>query len=374
MTGFTRSLSRIAAIARKEFRHLRRDRLTGGMVAGVPLMMTMLFGYAINQDVRHLRAGVVDLAGTRAARLLVQDAQATQVIDVVYTAQSVEALEQQLVEGHISVGIVIPADFERRAIDGRRARAQLLVDGGDPIVLAAARGLSALAVPDRFTPAAQHAASRSAPVFELRAYYNPERRSPVHIVPALCGVILTLTLVLFTAVAIVRERERGNLELLITTPVQTPELMVGKIAPYVLIGYAQVTLILLLGRFVFGVPIQGSLVGLYAGTGVFVAAALTLGLLISTLAQTQFQAFQMAFVTFLPQILLSGFMFPFDGMPWPARWLAEVFPLTHFLRIVRGIVLRGATLGELSRDVWPLLLFFCVAISIAIGRFRKRLD
>ena len=373
MTGIARSFSRISAIARKEFRHLRRDRLTGGMVAGVPLMMTMLFGYAINQDVRHLRAGVADLAGTQRARLLVQDAQATQVIDVLYTAESVEALERLLVEGRISVGIVIPADFERRAIDGERARAQLLVDGGDPIVLAAARGLVGLNVTDRFAPPALGAA-RAPPVFELRAYYNPERRSPVHIVPALCGVILTLTLVLFTAVAIVRERERGNLELLITTPVQTPELMVGKIAPYVLIGYAQVTLILLLGRFVFGVPIQGSLLGLYAGTGVFVAAALTLGLLISTLAQTQFQAFQMAFVTFLPQILLSGFMFPFDGMPWPARWLAEVFPLTHFLRLVRGIVLRGATLGELSRDVWPLLLFFSIAIGVAILRFRKRLD
>jgi len=370
MSRLARSLSRIAAIARKEFRHLRRDRLTGGMVAGVPLMMTILFGYAINQDVRHLRAGVVDLAGTQSARLLVQDAQATQVIDIVVAAPSVAALEQLLVEGRISVGIVIPADFERRAGNTERARAQLLVDGGDPIVLGAARGLVSMSLADRFARAPRGAA----PLFELRAYYNPERRSPVHIVPALCGVILTLTLVLFTAVAIVRERERGNLELLITTPVQTPELMVGKIAPYVLIGYAQVTLILLLGRFVFGVPIQGSLVDLYLGTGVFVAAALTLGLLISTLAQTQFQAFQMAFVTFLPQILLSGFMFPFDGMPWPARWLAEVFPLTHFLRIVRGIVLRGATLGALWRDVWPLMLFFSVAISLAIVRFRKRLD
>jgi ABC-2 type transport system permease protein len=343
------------------------------MVAGVPLMMTILFGYAINQDVRHLRAGVVDLAGTQSARLLVQDAQATQVIDIVTAAPSVEALERLLVDGRISVGIVIPADFERRSATTDRARAQLLVDGGDPIVLSAARGLVSLTLANRSARPAL-AASRAGPLFELRAYYNPERRSPVHIVPALCGVILTLTLVLFTAVAIVRERERGNLELLITTPVQTPELMIGKIAPYVLIGYAQVSLVLLLGRFVFGVPIQGSLFDLYVGTGVFVAAALTLGLLISTLAQTQFQAFQMAFVTFLPQILLSGFMFPFDGMPWPARWFAEIFPLTHFLRIVRGIVLRGATLGALWRDVWPLLLFFSVAISLAIARFRKRLD
>jgi ABC-2 type transport system permease protein len=196
----------------------------------------------------------------------------------------------------------------------------------------------------------------------------------VHIVPALCGVILTLTLVLFTAVAIVRERERGNLELLITTPVQTPELMIGKIVPYVVIGYAQMTLILILGRVLFDVPIAGNLVTLYVGAGAFVAASLTLGLLISTVAQTQFQAFQMAFVTFLPQILLSGFMFPYDGMPAPARWLSEVLPLTHFLRIVRGIVLRGATLADVSGEIKALLIFFSAAFALALLRFRKRLD
>jgi ABC-2 type transport system permease protein len=366
------SLGRIAAIARKELLHLRRDRLTGGMVAGVPLMMTLLFGYAINQDVRHLRAGVADLSGSQRARWLVTDAQATQVIDVVAAARSVQELERKLVAGEISVGIAIPADFERRRVEGERASAQLLVDGGDPVVLAAVRGLLSLPLERR---AGARAGDGGPPrAFELRAYYNPERRSPVHIVPALCGVILTLTLVLFTAVAIVRERERGNLELLITTPVQTPELMVGKIAPYVAIGYLQVTLILLFGRFLFDVPIAGSLVSLYVATGSFVAAALTLGLLISTIAQTQFQAFQMAFVSFLPQILLSGFMFPFDGMPAPARWLAEVLPLTHFLRIVRGIVLRGATLRDVLSEVEALLIFFSIAFTLAVLRFRKRLD
>ena len=366
------SLARIAAIARKELLHLRRDRLTGGMVAGVPLMMTLLFGYAINQDVRHLRAGVADLSGSQAARFLVADAQATQVIDVVRSARSVHELEQALVAGDISVGIAIPPDFDRRRLGGERASAQLLVDGGDPVVLAAVRGLSSLPSDRRFAP--RHAAVSAAPVFELRAYYNPERRSAVHIVPALCGVILTLTLVLFTAVAIVRERERGNLELLITTPVQTPELMLGKIAPYVAIGYAQMTLILLLGRFLFDVPIAGRIVALYVGAGAFVGAALTLGLLISTLAQTQFQAFQMAFVSFLPQILLSGFMFPYDGMPPAARALAQVLPLTHFLRMVRGIVLRGATLADVSGEIKALLIFFSIAFTLAVLRFRKRLD
>jgi ABC-2 type transport system permease protein len=364
------SLLRIAAIARKELRHLRRDRLTAGMVAGVPLMMTLLFGYAINQDVRHLRAGVADLSGTQAGRFLAQDAQATQVIDIVANAGSASELESLLVRGEIAVGILIPADFAPRSAHGARARAQLLVDGGDPVVLSAVRGL--LALPSQRRSAAPVTASP--PTFELRAYYNPERRSPVHIVPALCGVILTLTLVLFTAVAIVRERERGNLELLIATPVQTPELMIGKILPYVAIGYLQMSLILLLGRVLFDVPIAGGVGALYLAAGSFVGAALTLGLLISTVAQTQFQAFQMAFVSFLPQILLSGFMFPFDGMPVAARWLAEGLPLTHFLRIVRGIALRGATLSDVTPDIKPLLIFFSVALALAIVRFRKRLD
>jgi ABC-2 type transport system permease protein len=371
VTRWRDSLLRIAAVARKELRHLRRDRLTGGMVAGVPLMMTLLFGYAINQDVRHLRAGVADLSGTQTSRWLVADAQATQVIDVVVAAHSVRELEQLLTAGEISVGIAIPADFESRRARAGRPSAQLLVDGGDPVVLAAVRGLVSLPIWKRV--ASRHIAA-SPPAFELRAYYNPERRSPVHIVPALCGVILTLTLVLFTAVAIVRERERGNLELLITTPVQTPELMVGKIAPYVAIGYAQMTLILVLGRVLFDVPIAGSVWTLYVGAGAFVAAALTLGLLISTVAQTQFQAFQMAFVSFLPQILLSGFMFPFDGMPAPARWLSEVLPLTHFLRIVRGIALRGATLADVSGEIRALLIFFSISFALALLRFRKRLD
>jgi ABC-2 type transport system permease protein len=369
MSAIAASLRRLIAIARKELRHLRRDRLTTGMVLGVPLMQTLLFGYAINQDVRNLRAGVADLSGSQRARLLVADTEASQVIDVVARADSAAELVRLLRRGEIVVGIVVPEDFEARVARGDRPSAQLLVDGGDPVVFAAARGLAALPVERRFERAAERA-----PTFEVRAYYNPERRSPVHIVPALCGVILTLTLVLFTAVAIVRERERGNLELLITTPVRTVELMLGKIAPYVAIGFVQVTLILGIGRILFDVPVRGSLLDLYLGAAIFVGAALSLGLLFSTLAETQFQAFQMTFVSFLPQILLSGFMFPFDGMPRPAQWLAEIFPLTHFMRIVRGILLRGATLGEVSRDAWPLVAFFLVTMTLAVARFRKRLD
>ena len=362
------ALSRIAAIARKEVRQLRRDRLTFGMIIGIPVMQLLLFGYAINQDVRHLRAGVADLAGTQRARLLVQDAQATQVVQIVARARSAIELERLLREGQISVGLLVPPDFERRVERGDRTPAQLLVDGSDPIVLAASRGIAQLPI------RARRVLGDMPDTFEVRAYYNPERRSEVQIVPGLMGVILTMTMVLFTAVAIVRERERGNLELLINTPVRTPELMVGKILPYMVIGLIQTTLILLVGRLLFDVPIRGSLVDVYVAGFVFVTTSLTLGLFISTLAATQLQAFQITFFTFLPQILLSGFMFPFDGMPRAAQWIAEVFPLTHFVRIIRGILLRAAPLEEVSGEIWPLLAFLTVAMTASIVRFRKRLD
>ena len=363
------SLDRIIAIASKETLHLRRDRLTGGLIAGIPVVMTLLFGYAINQDVRHLSAGYVDLAGTSASRALIADAHATQVINVRYRAESAAELEAMLRRGEIPVGILIPADFERRRLRERAPVAQLLVDGSDPIVLSSARGLVGLPVEGR--PSASLLTSEG--TFALRPFYNPERRSVVFIVPGLTGVILTLTMVLFTAIAIVRERERGNLELLITTPVRSVELMGGKIIPYVVIGYLQVSLILLLGVFLFDVPIKGSLLDFYVAVGFFVVSVLTLGLFISTLAESQFQAFQMTFITFLPQLLLSGYMFPFEGMPKAAQWLAEIFPLTHFLRIVRGILLRGAELGEMWMELWPLAIFFIVMMSLAVMRFRKRL-
>lgn len=361
---------RFVAIASKEVRQLRRDRLTLGMIFGIPVLQLMLFGYAIQQEVRHLQAGVVDFANTHASRELLERAQASQVVDLVARAQSVDELLSWIRAGRIAVGIVVPRDFERRLERGDRPVAQLLVDASDPIQLAAARGLLALPVVHfRGNPRGP-----PVPVLEVRPYYNPERRTEVQIVPGLIGVILTMTMVLFTAVAIVRERERGNLELLITTPVKTPELMAGKLAPYVVIGLIQTTVVLLVGRAVFRVPVRGSYLDLYLGALVFISATLCLGLLISTLSQTQFQAFQLSFFTFLPQILLSGFMFPFDAMPWPAQWLGEVLPLTHFLRIVRGILLRGASLAELQRDIWPLIAFAAIALSLALLRFRKRLD
>lgn len=359
------SLARIRAVAVKEFRHLRRDELSRAMILGIPVVMTLLFGYAINHDVRHLPAGVVDTADTSESRLLLARAQATRLIDIRRRYDSVLELEADLTRGEISVGIFVPPDFESRLSRRDRALAQLLIDGSDPVVQSVARSLAQL-------PLAE--AGIQQPGLEMRVLYNSERRSPVFIVPGLTGVILNLTMVLFTAVAIVRERERGNMELLITTPILGLELMIGKITPYLLIGYLQASLIIALGIWLFDVPIRGSLVDFYLGIGLFVISTLTLGLMISTLATNQFQAFQMTFMSFLPQLLLSGFMFPFEGMPIPAQWLSELFPLTHFLRIVRGIVLRDGDLPMLWQDVWPLGLFFLVFMFLATLRFRKRLD
>jgi ABC-2 type transport system permease protein len=363
------SLRRIHAVARKEVRQLLRDRITFGMIVGIPLLQVILFGYAINTDVRHLRAAVADLSNTQLSRSVVAEAAASQVVDIVAVAHSAPELEALLRDGRVSVGLYIPPDFDRRAATHTEPAAQLMVDGSDPTLLGVAQGLAHMPLPARSSPRVQPAA-----LFEVRDYYNPERRSAVDIVPALIGVILTLTMVLFTAVAIVRERERGNLELLITTPVSTVELMSGKIGPYIIIGLIQVSIVLLLGWFLFHVPVVGSIATLYLAALLFIAASLGLGLLISTVARTQFQAMQLTVFTFLPSILLSGFMFPFDGMPAFARWIGELLPLTHFIRLVRGVLLRGAGLDGMWPDVWPLLAFFAVTMVLAVLKFHKRLD
>ena len=361
------SLQRMNAIAIKELRHLRQDTLTGAMIIGIPLVMTLLFGYAINSDIRGLSAGVVDEANTATSRQLIGNIRASQVVDRLVPLGSPWEIQQEMTKGKISVGIHIPDDFEQRRSLQQKPYAQILVNDSDPAILGTVRGLSNLTL----VPVDQLTNQRT---FVFHALYNPERRSAIFIVPGLCGVILTLTMVLFTSIAIVREREQGNLELLITTPVLSIELMIGKIFPYIIIGYLQASLIIFLGTVLFDVPIRGSLVDFYLACGIFIISVLTLGLFISTIARSQFQAFQMTFITFLPQLLLSGFMFPFEGMPRAAQWLAEIFPLTHFLRIVRGIVLRDASLMQLSADVWPLLVFFIVGLLAATLRFRKRLD
>ncbi len=365
-----KSVLRIIAILRKEVWQLRRDRLTLGMIIGIPTLQIILFGYAINTDVRHLRAAVVDQANTQLSRMLVADSEASQVVDIVRRVHTPEELETLLRLGEISVGIFIPPDFERRVQQRGRAAAQLLTDGTDPVIIGAARQLAAVPINHRLPPSQMAPAS----VYEVRNYYNPERRSAVFIIPGLLGVILTMTMVLFTAVAIVREREHGNLELLINTPVRTPELMVGKIAPYVFIGLIQATLIIGLSVALFHVPIRGQLPDLYLAALIFIGANLTMGLLISTLAKTQMQAMQMNFFFFLPSILISGFMFPFAGMPQLVQRIAEILPLTHFVRLSRGILLRGASISELLPEIQALVIFMAITMTIAVLRFRKRLD
>jgi ABC-2 type transport system permease protein len=362
-------LSRVLAITGKELRQLARDRPTVGLIVGIPVIQMFMFGYAINNDVRDLEAVVLDQARSAQSRALVADLQATQVLRVAATAASEDEVRAQLRRGAASIGIVIPADFERRLVEGGRPAAQLLVDGSEPGNENVANGIAALPFGAR-----KGMDARPPRTLEVRVEANPERRTAVQVVPALIGVILNMTTVIFTAGAIVRERERGNLELLIATPLSSGELMVGKLLPYVLIGLVQTTLIVLIGRLLFDVPINGRLADLYAGAGLFIAATLTLGLVISTLARTQFQAFQLAFMTMLPSILLSGFAFPFQGMPPLAQGIAQVLPLTHFVEIVRGIVLRGATLPEMYPHLLKLLAFLGVMLALAVARFRKRLD
>jgi ABC-2 type transport system permease protein len=289
-------------------------------------------------------------------------------VDFVAVADDPRELRRLIGAGRISAGIYVPPDLERRRLDGDRPLAQLFVDGSEPGVEAAVRALANLPSRVRVTDPV-----RGVQPLEVLIEYNPERRTAVQIVPALVGVILTMTMVVFTAVALVRERERGNLELLITTPVRSVELMLGKLLPYVAVGLLQTSIVLAAGVFLFSVPINGSVLDLYAGAVLFIAATLSLGLLISTVAQTQFQAMQLGFFTMLPSILLSGFMFPFDGMPVAVQWLAQVLPLTHFNAIVRGIVLRGAPLADLVRPILKLAAFFLVAVTLAAMRFRKRL-
>jgi ABC-2 type transport system permease protein len=369
------SLRRLRAVATKEVRQLARDRVTFGMIVGVPLLQILLFGFAINFDVRHLATVVHDQANSSMSREFIAQMRATQVASVDFTTDSSAEVDRLLREGRASMAVIIPRDFERRLQSQTRPVVQILVDGSQPSLAGVAAGIAAMPLLDRHGAGPYSGGKRLEPRrIEIRTLYNPEKRTAVQIVPALIGVILSMTMVLFTSGAIVRERERGNLELLIATPLGRLELMVGKLLPYVGIGLIQTTLILILGTALFDVPIAGRLLDLYAAALLFIAASLGLGLFVSTIAQTQFQAFQLAFVTLLPSILLSGFMFPFEGMPVVAQWIAQVLPLTHFNVIIRGIMLRGADLTEVWPQVAKLVAFLAVMLLIAVARFKKRLD
>ncbi len=380
-----KGLRRIWAVLGKELMQLRRDRMTFAMVVMIPLIQLMLFGYAINNRVRDLPVAVVDQSQTGLSRAVIQSVTATQVVKVVDGGVDLAEGEAALTEGRVRAVLIIPPDLDdrlaRHSVAGletpgasdqplSRPLAQWLVDGSDNIVAAAILSLRAMPLPDLIhqTPL------RAVPTFEVTLLYNPEQRTAVNIVPGLVGVILTMTMILFTSLAIVREQERGNMEMLITTPIHPLELMVGKIIPYIFVGLLQMSIILVLGRLLFQIPLGGGIVDLLVLTLLFIAASLVLGLLISTLAKSQLQAMQMTVFILLPSILLSGFMFPYEGMPRVAQWIAEALPATHYMRSVRGVLLRQAQLADLLPDLIWLTAFTLVGLLLASLRFRKSLD
>lgn len=376
-------LTRTWVVARKELLQLRRDRMTLAMMVVLPLVQLLLFGYAINTDVRHIPTVVFDQDRSAASRDLARSLEATGFYDLVGEARSYDDISRALGAGDARAALVVPVRYASDLARGRPTSVQLVVDGSDPQVVASATNTAASLVAARSAelvlgrlPLGQRApgSSGAEPIrLEPTIWYNPELRTAVYVVPGLVGVILTMTMVMLTAMAIARERERGTLEQLIVSPVRRVELILGKIVPYVTIGYVQMTLVLLMGRLVFDVPVRGSLPLLYGVALIFIAGNLALGLFFSTLAKTQQQAMQMSFFFLLPNILLSGFMFPFEAMPGPARFLGQGLPLTHFLRAVRGIALKGAGLGE----VWPQLIWlsviFAILVTLASLRFSKKL-
>ena len=367
------SLQRMQAIMIKELRQLSRDKPTFAMIIVIPLIQLLLFGYAINTNVRNLSVALVDQSHSEIARALVADLTATQVVHFVKMYSTPNQASAAITRGEVRAALVIPKDITQRMVD-ERPLAQWLIDGSDTMVGSA---LLALKNMPMTTLNSRHFAVNNAiikPTFEMSLFYNPQRRSAINIVPGLVGIILTITMVMFTSAALVRERERGNLELLITTPVKPMELMIGKIVPYVFVGLIQLVIILGLGHVIFDVPINGHLDQLFVAVLLFISASLTLGMLISTVAQTQLQAMQLTVFILIPSILLSGFMFPYEGMPAAAQWIAEILPATHFIRLIRGIVLRGATLVDLWPDLIWLTGFTIIGLIVAAKRFKKRLD
>jgi ABC-2 type transport system permease protein len=373
--------TRPLSIAWKELLQLRRDRLTLGMMGMLPLLQLLLFGYAINTDVRHIRTVIYDQDRSAASRDLARSLAATGFYDIVGEVRDYGEVNRAFRLGAARVALVIPPRFSANAATpGKSTAVQLIIDGSDPQIVGSASNTATALITARASSLVLGrlaAAGLGPPVVPLTAepaiWYNPDLRTAVFVVPGLVGVILTMTMVMLTAMGIARERERGTLEQLIVSPVRKLELMVGKIAPYVVIGYAQMTLILGAGALIFGVPLSGSLPLLYLLSFVFIAANLALGLFFSTLAATQQQAMQMSFFFLLPNILLSGFMFPFEAMPAPAQWLAHALPLTHFLRIVRGIVLKGSGFGDVALELVWLTAILVALVTLASLRFRKKL-
>ena len=372
--------TRTWVIAHKELLQLRRDRLTLAMMIVLPIVQLLLFGYAINTDVRHIPSVLYDQDHSAQSRDLARSLEATGFYDFVGNVASYEDIQRALRSNLARVALVIPPGYASNIARGKPARAQLVVDGSDPQTVASATNTAASLVAARSSElllqrlAHTGTGLETLPIeLEPSTWYNPELRTAVYVVPGLVGVILTMTMVMLTSMAIARERERGTLEQLIVSPVRSIELIVGKILPFVVIGYVQMTSIFVAGRLVFDVPVRGELALLYVLAFLFIAANLALGLFFSTLAKTQQQAMQMSFFFLLPNILLSGFMFPWEAMPRPAQLLSQGLPLTHFLRIVRIITLKSGNFADVQGEVVWLTAILAVLILLASLRFTKKL-
>jgi len=373
------SLSRWWSIVLKEFLQLRRDRITFGMIIGVPILQLALFGLAINTDPKHLPTALIATDQSEFTRTFVNSMRTSEDFEIVGELPNEEAGREALARGSVQFVVNIPVDFTRRLLRGEKPAILIEADATDPAAtgnaLAAASQLAlSVATRDMKGPLAPLVGGK--PPFEVQIHrlYNPEGISSYNIVPGLMGVILTMTMVMMTGLAMTRERERGTMENLLSTPVKPIEVMTGKIVPYIAIGLVQCTIILLAARYVFHVPFEGNVLLAYVAALLFIAATLTVGITLSSLAQNQLQAMQLTMFYFLPNILLSGFMFPFRGMPRWAQVIGNLLPLTYFNRLIRGILLKGSGWGDLWPSVWPMLVFTVIVMGIAIKFYRSTLD
>ncbi len=373
------SLSRILAILTKEFTQLVRDRLTYAMIIGIPVIQLLLFGYAINSDPKHLPTAVLVQDNGQFSRSVLGALVRSEYFDVRYAARSPAEMDDLIERGAIQFAITIPGDFTRRVV--RRDDPQILVeaDASDPAATGGA--VSALLqlpnyalMHDLKGPVARTGPPEQPFEVVVQRRYNPESITSYNIVPGLVATILTMTLVMMTSLAMTRETERGTMEMLLSTPVRPFEVMVGKLTPYVVVGILQAAMIMTLARLLFGVPLEGGWAALALGMFLFIIGSLSLGFLVSTVARNQLQAMQMSFFYFLPSILLSGFLFPFRGMPEWAQWLGTALPVTHMLRVVRGSMLKGVGLAEALPSIGALALFVVVVASLAVKQYRTTLD
>ena len=374
------SLARWWAIVRKEFLQLRRDRITFGMIVGVPIFQMILFGFAINFDPKHLPTAVIDSDYSEFTRSFIASMRASGYFDIVCTLPDEQAGRRALTQGRVLFVLQIPAGFTRDLVKGDHPALRVDADATDAVAVGTA--LSALpsiaqsVMQKDLTGPLSSLAGSAASAFNVQVHrlYNPESITQYNIVPALIGAILTMTMVVMTGLAITRERERGTMENLLSTPVLPLEVTSGKIVPYIAIGLLQVTLILLASRFLFHVPVFGNLATLYLVALLFIGASLSVGIMLSSFAQNQLQGMQLTFFWFLPNILLSGYIVPFAGMPRWAQWIGSALPLTYFNRLMRGIMLKGAAWPDLWPNVWPMLLFMVVVMAIAVRVYRRTLD